>query len=158
MIPKVDLFSFLFWRKSKALKNLTFRVHPDIMPSTGVWTLEIPQNLNCPESRLFLAQFNPTKKDYWSKERTHASWEIHVALYFQGRRNQWALPRARQDIMPSTGVWTFEIPQNPNCPEFRLFLAKFNPTKNGYSRKTSCKLGKRCCPVISGALGSLGPT
>ena len=72
MIPKVVLFSFLFWRRSKVPKNLTFRVRSDIMPSTAVWTLEIPQNLTCPESRLFLAQFNPTKKDYWSKERTHA--------------------------------------------------------------------------------------
>jgi hypothetical protein len=31
--------------------------------------------------------------------------------------------------MTSTGAWTFEIPQNPNCPESRLFLTKFNLTK-----------------------------
>ena len=62
-------------------------------------------------------------------------------------------------LMPSTGVWTFEIPQNLNCPESGLFLAQFNPQKRLLKqRKNSCKLGKICCPVLSEESEPLGHT
>jgi hypothetical protein len=89
------------------------------MPSTGVWTFEIPQNPNCPESRLFLAQFNPTKKITQAKKELMRARKDMLPCAFRGVKI----------IGPYLGLaghhakyWSLDIqglPQNPNCTEAR---------------------------------------